>query len=251
MRRTDPYPPHTPRALPLRTATGLLLGVALTATGCAGGTPTARHTAAAPSVSGTPSASAPNVADSTPPAAPPVSLTVDQLVAALPARPAGAKAWATKTVTGALTQEQYVMAEFGSKGPELLPVEQQRGLQFGARRNWRTPGGVLVDVFIADFTERTGALSDYLALTSGEKADDAGDTDFTLPGVTDSFGTANPKLDNYGYAGVTVHAVAGNLMLRVTMNAPAAPDQADATAVAAQLYKNLCKLTDCTSGNAS
>lgn len=248
--RLMPTPSSTARAL---LATGVLLGTSLTASACTGGGtagalphPAASTSAAVPlpAPSATPSA--------TPSAAPTAEPTTAQLAAALPSLPGGARPWPTAAPTGPLTQRQFTSAEFGAdKVAKYLPLEQQFGLRFGAGRGWRNGAGVTVEVLIGEYRDRTGATTVYQGLTDGDKTVDGGDSHFTLTGAPDSFGISDPTPDSHGDTTASLRALAGTMVLEVTVTAPAVPDQATAKSVAAQTYAKLCKLTDCTAGSSS
>ena len=226
-------------------ATSVLIAGVLLTSGCQG----QAHVTHGPTQSASGSA-ATTVAAAPVPTGP---VTVAQLVAALPAAPAGSKPWAgTSGLSGPLTRTQYVTAEFGAKdGAKLLKAEEQLGLTFGAQNGWRQQDKVMVGVRLADYKDRTGAKTAYLEIQSSAEEDDAGDNDFTLPGAADSFGIGDPTPDQAGNTVTNLFALAGKELLRVTVESPAGVDQATAKAVALKAYANLCKLSDCTAGSVS
>ena len=234
---------RTPRRPLAAASTGLLLALA----GCSAATPSLSSGASAlPAATGTDAATADTMpADTTPGDSTP-ALTAGRLATALPPLPAGATLWAASTgPTGPLTAAQYATAMFGSAAGTDLPIEQQRGLDFGAVRRWRQPDGVLVSVFLGHYDLPLGAESAFLVQSTGEKKDDAADAHFTVPGVAASYGVALPALDSYGDAQTNLHLVAGDVLIRVAVGSPARPDPAAATAVAESVYADVCRITDC------
>ncbi|MHA6759971.1 hypothetical protein [Streptacidiphilus sp. PAMC 29251] len=231
----------------LAAGSALIAAVAL-ASGCQGSgrapvpssaTPTPVRTPAATTAAAAPQPSGP--------------VTATQLVAALPPRPAGAKGWAGRGgPSGALSQRQYLTVEFGAaSAAKLLPGEQQAGLTSGAQRSWRQPNGTLVLAVVGDYRDRAGAKASYLQIEYELELGDAGDTDFTLPGAADSYGIGDPTLDQAGNTESDLLVLAGNTLLHVEVKAPGTVDQATAKAVAAQVYANLCRISDCTAGSTS
>ena len=173
-----------------------------------------------------------------------------QLSAALPQIPAGSTQWpANLGPYGPQTAAQYVAAMFGAtEVSTYLPEETRRGLEFGAVQRWSRPDGVLVSVFLGRFAADSGALSAFLAQRSGEQLISHGDPHFTVPGITDSYADETPQLDSSGNAMTNLHAVAGDVLIRVVITAPATPDRTVATQTAEQVYASVCRVTDCAAG---
>ena len=227
------------RSTPCRPLAAASIGLLLALTGCSAATPAlSSGTSAPPAASATDGATA----DGLP------ALTADLLATALPPLPTGAKLWpATLGPTGPLTAPQYATAMFGTADASAdLLVERQRGLDFGAVRRWNQPDGVMVSVFLGHYSLPRGAESAFLAQSTSEKRTDAADRHFTVPGVAESYGVAIPTLDSYGNALTNLHLVAGDVLIRVAVGSPAQPDPEVAAAVAATVYTNVCRVTDCT-----
>ena len=231
--------------------TSVLTAAALLASGCQAQRHSAPSAATPGATAATTAATAAVTTAATP--LPTGPATAAQLVAALPAAPAGSSHWAGKGgPSGALTPKQYLVVEFGAKdGPKLLAAEKQTGLTAAAQRSWRQKGGVLVGVIVAGYRDHGGARAAYLQLEAGLELSDAGDSDFTLPGAADSSGVGNPALDRDGNTESDLIVLAGSELLHVLVRAPGHVDRATTRAVALQAYANLCGLSDCTAGSSS
>ncbi|MFC1429454.1 hypothetical protein ACEZDB_02125 [Streptacidiphilus sp. N1-3] len=220
-------------------AAGSALAAALLTASCQAKEPTPT-----PTPTPTPAATTTTAAPVTAAALPTGPVTAAQLVAALPPRPAGAKAWAGRGgPSGALTQKQYLTVEFGAaEAPKALAAERQLGLRSGAQRAWQQRNGTQVLVTFGDYRDRTGAKAAYLQIEAALEQDDAGATDFTLPGAADSYGIGTA-------AGSELLVLAGSELLHVEVKSP--DSVGTAKAVALQAYGNLCRLSDCTAGSTS
>jgi hypothetical protein len=212
--------------------TAPVLGVLLATAGCGLSVSVSGHPGPPPGVTPTPSGP-----------------TSAQLTSALPAIPAGSKPWAaTFGPFGALTARQMVSDTFGAANVAAdLPIETRRGLEFGAVQRWLRPDGVLVSVFLSRYAENAGALSAFLGQRSNEQAKDGGDAHLTVPGIADSYAVELPQLNGSGEANTNLNAVAGDVLIRVLVGAPATPDRTVTVRTTEQVYAAVCEVTDCSS----
>ncbi|MDH6130342.1 hypothetical protein [Kitasatospora sp. GP82] len=223
----------------------------LLATGCSSNASTRIQARPAPSAS-SPTASVSATASANPlqPPAQSPHPTQDELTAALPTAPPDSRPWAGSTgPVGLLTPDQYLGMMPAATQQVARPKETRRGLQFVARRNWAQPDGALVDVRLVRYATPVGAQSYFLAERTIQRATNAANA-FTIPGIADSGGLANPTLDKAGNANVMVQILAGDTVIIIFEASPATPDRDGATAIAKQVYPSLCTVQSCSPSTA-
>ncbi|MEY9875415.1 hypothetical protein ABH931_004916 [Streptacidiphilus sp. MAP12-33] len=167
-----------------------------------------------------------------------------QILAALPKRPATAKAWTLAqdpTAVGLLTPQQFILADYTAAAQASeLGIQKERGLQYAARQNWFDQAtGIYVDTFVIHYSTASGAQSDYLILLKGDSKKYDAQGSYTVPGIAQSKVFVKAKLDSYGNSMSLGLAVVGDNVLRTLMLNPAAPDHATLTGLLTGEYKAL------------
>jgi hypothetical protein len=116
------------------------------------------------------------------------------------------------------------------------PAEQARLVarcfQTAVVRTWLTPGGTTVSVWLIQFGSHADARSYTLFTEQGDaSAARAGAAKFTVAGVADSMGFADPTLDKYGDTLTRVLGDAGNTSIIVHVFIPAKTNDAASSQV--------------------
>lgn len=102
-----------------------------------------------------------------------------------------------------------------------------RCFQTAVHRTWQTPSGTTISVWLIQFGTRADARSYTLALEQADAASLPTDTaKFTVAGVADGMGLADPTLDKYGNALSRLLGDAGNTSIIIHVYIPGATNNA-------------------------
>jgi hypothetical protein len=132
---------------------------------------------------------------------------------------------------GVLSLRDYLNALYPGNSTEQERLVA-RCFQTAVHREWQTPGGTTVSVWLVQFGTRADARSYTLAIEQGAAASaPAGTAKFTVPGVADSMGLEDPTLDQYGNTRSRMLGDAGNTSIIIDIYVPGGDNNAAASQV--------------------
>lgn len=132
---------------------------------------------------------------------------------------------------GVLSLHDYMVELYPSNPSEQARIAARCFLT-AAHRTWQTPGGVTTSVWLIQFATSAGARSYTLSVEAGDQATaPAGSVRFTVAGVSDGIGLAEPTLDTNGNTLTRSLGDAGNVSIIVHIFNPAQTDKALASQV--------------------
>ena len=122
---------------------------------------------------------------------------------------------------GVLSLGDYMHELYPDK-PEEQPRLVALCFQTAVHRSWLTPDGTTISVYLIQFGSHVDARSYTLTTEQGDvSAEPAGAAKFTVPGVADSMGLADPALDQDGNTFTRVLGEAGNTSIIIHVFIPA------------------------------
>ncbi|HTJ66935.1 MAG TPA: hypothetical protein VL551_05340 [Actinospica sp.] len=137
---------------------------------------------------------------------------------------------------GSLTLAQYVAMLYPSTATTETSLLQARGFMTGATRWMDTAAGQELSIYLIEFQAPSGAQSYALATGLAHKSDSAyaGQTTFTVPGLTDGEGFETGTLDKYGNTDSFVYGAVGNVAIIVHCYTPGSLNRAGLLAAVSQ-----------------
>jgi hypothetical protein len=122
---------------------------------------------------------------------------------------------------GVLSLSDYMQELYPDNSSEQARLVA-RCFQTAVHRTWLTPDGTTVSVWLIQFGSRSDARSYTLSTEQGDaSAAPAGTDKFTVAGVADSMGFADPTLDQDGNTLTRVLGDAGNTSIIIHLFIPA------------------------------
>ena len=154
--------------------------------------------------------------------------------------PSGAKTYPVDNSSkGVQTLEQFVKNDFPDSSNEL-GILQTRGFKVVAETDWSGKDGIEVDTQLIQFGDSDGALS-HINGQHGAYLDSADVTDsYSLPGLENSYGYEQSKIDSSGNRTVTLMSPIGSIVVLIEIYTPG---QFDRAAELAFMTKQLAALT--------
>jgi hypothetical protein len=139
-----------------------------------------------------------------------------------------------KSVTGqegVMSLSDYVKALYTSNPSEQARLVA-RCFQTAVHREWETPGGTIVSVYLSQFGQAADARSYTLSTEQGDvSAAPAGSAKFSVPGVADSMGLAVLKLDSFGDTLTRVIGDSGDTTMIIHVFIPAQANNAESSQI--------------------
>jgi hypothetical protein len=131
-----------------------------------------------------------------------------------------------------MPDEQVASRESGDPGtPGQQPVLTARRFQAAVHREWLTPNGTIVSVWLIQFGTAADARSYILSTEQADTVTPASKEKFRVAGVRDGLGFAGPALDKHGNTFTCMLGDAGNISMIIHVFIPARTDNAFATQV--------------------
>lgn len=215
---TNSYSKKRPRRTLIAVAGIVVLAVAFGIWLATGGAKTSKPVAATAPTTGATSATA-------------------KLANALIPLPPGAKATTTPgaAADGSLTIDQFLKVLYPASTTERGFL-QEHGFAAAATRSMVTANGQKISLYLVEF----GTLGDahYYSLTHAAPLETdpkyAKYAQFSVPGMTYSWGFENPALDSSGNADSYIYGEVGNVAIVVDCFTPAKPDRTDLLTLVSQ-----------------
>ena len=136
----------------------------------------------------------------------------------------------TGTAEGVMSLSDYVKDLYPNNPSEQARLVA-RCFQTAVHREWTTPDGTIVSVYLIQFGQAADARSYTLSTEQGDIAGVPGGTKFSVAGVADSLGLADLKLDSFGNTFTRVIGDSGDTTIIIHILIPAQANNAESSQI--------------------